>query len=170
MTELDRRFGVVPRHNTDLGDQVGLLSESARGRVRRQLHLLNARFPQVHFSIFARKVPNRPPRTYGFWLFNRCRFHDVGANQGRCFSLLLVFNLADQTASLTGGYGLEPICTEEDMQAFLAAAAPYWKEGQYEKGIMILLGKLTAHLKALATGTTPSNQEKENRLPMEMFA
>ncbi len=148
LAELDRRFGVVPRHIQEITDGAGLFSSRGRARLARKLHLLHGRFPEVRLSVFSCTAPNRPSREYGFWVFNRCRFHQVGHRLGQCRSLLLLFNRADESVSLTCGYGLESVLHETEVAAILEAGAAEWSRQRYEEGALEVLEALTV---ALAT-------------------
>ncbi len=147
MPELDHKFGVVPRHSQEITDSAGFFSARERGKLRRHLHLLHGRFPEIRLSVFSCNVPNRPARPYGFWLFNRCRFHEVGLKLGRCHSLLLLFNRADSTVSLTGGYGLEGVLDERALEEILRAAVPAWSQAAYLEGTLRMLAELTDQLR-----------------------
>lgn len=145
--ELDHKFGVVPRHNQEITDGAGLYTRRAKLRIVRQLRLLHGRFPEVELSIFSCVSPNRPTREYGYWVFNRCRFHQVRLRFERCHSLLLLFNLADASASLTAGYGLEGLLSEADIARVLETGVADWAEQRYEAGTLRMIEELTDQLR-----------------------
>ena len=148
LKRLDMKFGMVPRHSRYLSDRSGQLALAEMESLREALRLFERKFPQILFSVLVTELPaGSSVSEYAFWMANRARFSSVEKTQGDNFDLLLVLDLASQTAALTTGYGLEPHVSEEDLQAGLLALAGPVKNGDLAGGIQACLQTMTTKLR-----------------------
>jgi uncharacterized membrane protein YgcG len=145
---------MVPRHSRYLSDRSGKLALGEMESLREALRLFEKKFPQILFSVLVTELPaGSSVSEYAFWLANRARFSSVEKIEADNFDLLLVLDLASQTAALTAGYGLEPYVTEEDLEAGLQALAGPMKNGELAAGIQACLQAMTAKLRDCSAAT-----------------
>ncbi len=162
LQKLDLKFGLVPRHSRFLSDRSGKLEIAQMDELREELRLFELKFPQVLFSVFVTDLPpGSSVREYGFWLANRARFSTIQKSPGDNFDLLLVIDLAGNSASLTASYGLERYVSDGDLEDALAALAEGARDGSVPDGIRACIKFVTRRWRerskearrARATGT-----------------
>lgn len=148
-------LGPVPRTNTGIGDNAGLLTPRETARIGRAIRRLEWTFPQVDFHLLTHFFPQDHPFELNvFWFFN-CGGHSGehtkgGANHG----ILLAIDPDQGKSALMVGYGLEPFLADEALDRILEHVAPSWKTGLWEKGILGTIAGLEQLLERAATEAT----------------
>jgi len=148
MNDVDQLFGEDNVRLAALTDAAGVLRAKERKYVRVYMNDFERRFPQLFFGVYlgAFEVVSHL-RQFGFWLLNRGAFVDVEVSRPNEFGILLSVDVAGKAAGLSYGYALQPFLDEEDTFAALSAGHPFFLQGQYLKGIEMVMKKLEAILR-----------------------
>ncbi|MGI9086180.1 MAG: TPM domain-containing protein [Chthoniobacterales bacterium] len=142
---------MVPRHSRFLTDRTGRVAMNEMAQLRAALRLFEKKFPQILFSVFVDELaPGGSISEFAFWLANRARFSSVEKKGGDNFDLLLVLDLATNSAALAAGYGLEPHVSEQALRDALEALAAPLARGDVAGGIRALLDVLIPRLRELS--------------------
>ncbi len=151
LQSLDIKFGAVPRHSRYLSDRSGRLPLDEMAELREGLQLFERKFPQSLFSAFVAELqPGNSVSEYAFWLANRARFSAVDRRHGENLDLLLVIDVASDTAALTAGYGFERYLEEGDLQDALDALVVAAAKNGITAGIWACLDAMTRRLRELS--------------------
>lgn len=150
LTELDRKFGIVPLYSRYLADRTERLSLRDASQVREALRLFQRKFPQLLFSVVLIDLrPRAPVAEYAFWLINRACFSEFQATGPKNFELLLVIDPGAKEAALITGYGLENVVAEEDLEATLNAARPKFEVGDLAGAIRSCIEFMTRRMREI---------------------
>ena len=148
LQRLDLKFGLVPRHSRYLSDRSQRLTLPEMKSLRHELRLFEKKFPQILLSVLLTELPtNHPVREYAFWMANRARFSSLEKTGSDNYDLLLVIDVASDTAALVAGYGLELYVSENDLAEVLQALARPLRAGDWAGGIHACLQALVAQLR-----------------------
>ncbi|MDQ6913164.1 MAG: TPM domain-containing protein [Verrucomicrobiota bacterium] len=148
---MDMKFGLVPAHSRFLTDRSGTLALEDMEQLRAMLRLFQKKFPQTLFSILITELESgMSVAEYAFWLANRAKFGGVDKALADNFNLLLLIDLAGNTAALTVGYGLEPYIQESDLQDVLDELARAMRSHDLAAGLRACIEFLTQRLRVLS--------------------
>jgi uncharacterized membrane protein YgcG len=151
LSDLDRKFGIVPLYSRYLTDRTERLPLRDARQLGEALRLFHRKFPQVLFSVMLIDLrPRAPVSEYAFWLINRARFSEFQATGSRNFELLLVIDPGAKEAALITGYGLEHLLAEEDLAAALKATRPGFEAGNLAGAIRDCIDFMTRRLREIA--------------------
>ncbi|MEM9480843.1 MAG: TPM domain-containing protein [Verrucomicrobiota bacterium] len=104
---------------------------------------LCAEFPQIRpYVFFARLPPDIDVREFGFWLFNKSRPTSKRERAERSNGVLLVYDWASDSASLTVGYNWDAFLGDLELRQILQEAAEDFMAGRYGNGIAAVMGGL----------------------------
>lgn len=151
LSRMDMKFGLVPAHSRFLTDRSGTLALEDMEQLRAMLRLFQKKFPQTLFSILITELESgMSVAEYAFWLANRAKFGGVDKALADNFNLLLLIDLAGNTAALTVGYGLEPYIQESDLQDVLDELARAMRSHDLAAGLRACIEFLTQRLRVLS--------------------
>jgi uncharacterized membrane protein YgcG len=173
LTDLDRKFGIVPLYSRYLTDRTERLSLRDAHQLRQALCLFQRKFPQLLFSVILVDLhPRAPISEYAFWLINRARFSEFQATGAKNLELLLVIDPGAKEAALITGYGLENYITEDDLAEGLNAARPGLAAGDLANAIRNCIDFMTHRLRDIAmqleAGQTDTDGETVQEAATEM--
>ncbi|MGJ8724564.1 MAG: hypothetical protein ACSHYB_08405 [Roseibacillus sp.] len=147
MKDVDLLFGGDDVRLAALSDAAGVLRAKERKEMRLMMNEFERRFPQLFFSIYIGAFEEVSHlRQFGFWLLNRGAFVDVEMSRPNECGVLLSIDVSGKAAGLTYGYALHPFLDEDDTFAALSVGHPLFLQGQYFKGIEIVLKKVESTL------------------------
>ncbi len=148
---MDMKFGLVPAHSRFLTDRSGTLALEDMEQLRAMLRLFQKKFPQTLFSVMITELEaEMPVAEYAFWLANRAKFGGVDKALADNLNLLLLIDLAGNTAAFTVGYGLEPYIQESDLQEVLDELASTMRDHDLATGLRATIEFLTQRLRVLS--------------------
>lgn len=143
MADLDEEFGSSEVRMQRLSDLAGVLKRKERHSLKKELRLFEASFPQLFFCAHMEALePLTNIRQYAFWLLNRGAFEDVEVTRANEGGILLMIDVSGKSATLSFGYFLDSILTEEMTFELLSQAHPYLLQGQYLKAILLIVRRL----------------------------
>lgn len=143
----DQAFGIPPVLEHPVTDLAGELSGSERARIEKIVHAIERRFPQVTLAIAIAAAPaGVPPAAWAFWLFNRGSLFSPVERGGDNHGVLLAINTADNSATLTLGYGLEPFIAETALRQCLQEAAAELAKARYAVAVQSCMAGLDREL------------------------
>ncbi|MBK1834965.1 hypothetical protein [Roseibacillus ishigakijimensis] len=147
IAEVDQLFGGGQVRVAALCDAAGALRAKERKRMRLLMNDFENRFPQLFFAVYLGAFEEASHlRQFGFWLLNRGEFVDVEKTRSNAGGILLTLDVAGKSAGLSYGYGLQPFLKEKDTFAALSCGHPLFLQGQYLRGIEMVLQRLEAIL------------------------
>ena len=82
----------------------------------------------------------------GFWLLNYAAVRSVDIDRPNENALLLIIDLESKQVALSPGYFAEMLITEEQMEKALAAARPWFLNGELGTAIVTVLRQLAKAL------------------------
>ena len=125
-----------------IADGTRSLTRTETGRLRKKIHAIQSRFPQVVLQVVMRSLPEEHPFSlYAFWLFNAGAFAGEGRRGKNNHVILLLLDPKRQESALMPGYGLESLLRPEALGHLLDLAGPVWEAGLWAEGIeRVLLG------------------------------
>lgn len=148
---MDMKFGLVPAHSRFLTDRSGKLPLEDMEQLRAALRLFQKKFPQTLYSIFITELePGTSVAEYAFWLANRAKFGSVEKRLADNYHLLLLADLASQTAAFTVGYGLEQYVSENELQSVLEDFAAGVRERDLTAGLRATIESLTQRMRMIS--------------------
>ena len=148
MSDVDILFGEDNVRLAALTDAAGVLRAKERKDVRLLMNEFERRFPQLFFGVYLGAFEEVSHlRQFGFWLLNRGSFVDVEDSRSNECGILLSVDVAGKAAGLSYGYALHPFLDEDDTFAALSAGHPFFLQGQYFKGIEMVIKKLDSILR-----------------------
>lgn len=157
LQRLDTKFGFVPAHSRFLTDRTGQLPLDEMTQLRAMLRLFQTKFPQSTLSVFITELARGTSVSeYAFWMANRAKFSAGDKTLGNNFSLLLVVDLAGQTAALTVGYGMERYVSEQDLKSILDDFANSARDNGLAGGLRAAIDSTTRRLRELSDSPPPS--------------
>ena len=147
MKDVDILFGGEDVRMAALSDAAGVLRAKERKEMRLLMNEFEGRFPQLFFSVYIGAFEEVSHlRQFGFWLLNRGAFVDVEMSRPNECGILLCVDVSGKAAGITYGYALHPFLNEDDTFSALSVGHPLFLQGQYYKGIEIVLRKLESTL------------------------
>lgn len=151
MTDVDYLFGEECVRLAALSDAAGVLRAKERKEMRLLMNDFERRFPQLFFAVYLGAFEEVAHlRQFGFWLLNRGAFVDVEVSRPNECGILLSIDVAGKAAGLSFGYALAPFLDEDDTFSALSGGHPFFLQGQYLKGIEMVMKKLDAILRRRA--------------------
>ncbi len=158
--KLDARFGLVPAHSRFLSDRSSTLTLPEMQQLRAQLRRFQRKFPQSLLSVFVIELPSETPvNEFAFWMANRARFTSADRTRGENRNLLLVVDIANHSAALTVGYGLETFVPEAALQEALDQFAAAYANGNLARAIATAIDSLAQQLSDLALQAEKTEKE-----------
>jgi len=121
-------------------DEVELLGESDRRRIRRGIGRLQRRFRQVHVSVCAVDLPAEVSlRLFGFWLLNAAPAEAGDGEAPNAWTVLLVIDAGRQTASVSCGYAVEAFVSDDSWLRCLELLAESWNQDDRSGAVLDFL-------------------------------
>ena len=143
MKDVDLLFGEDDVRVAALSDTAGALRAKERKEIRLLMNEFEKRFPQLFFAVYIGAFEEVSHlRQFGFWLLNRGAFVDVEVSRPNACGILLSIDVSGKAAGLTYGYSLHPFLDEDDTFTALSVGHPLFLQGQYFKGIEVVMNKL----------------------------
>lgn len=151
LAQAEKKFGAVPRHSSFFTDRSERLPLAEIEKLRVELQLFHRRFPQSLLSVFVAELPPKSAiGEYAFWLANRGRFNRLESAHAENMDLLLVIDVAANSAALIAGYGLEGHLPADELRAALQEFVREFRSAGIPAGVHALLEYLTEHLREAA--------------------
>lgn len=145
-------LGPIPRTNSGIGDNAGLLTPREATRIGRAIRRLEWTFPQIHFQLLTHYFPQEHPFELNvFWFFNCGGVSGEHTKGGANHVILLAIDPDQGKSALMVGYGLEPFLSVDAVDRILEEASPSWKSGNWEKGVLDTIVGLERLLEKSAT-------------------
>lgn len=143
--------GALPRLCPVVADTTSLLSASEQAKLKRRIHGIQRRFPQLVLQVVMHNLPlEHPFSMHVFWLFNAGAFAG-DMNRGKDnHGLLIIVDPNRGESAIMPGYGLEPFLTHEALDHLLELAGPAWENGRWADGIHRVLDGLDPLLETIA--------------------
>jgi uncharacterized membrane protein YgcG len=112
------------------------LTAAEKKRLNRAIDSFEKKFPQTRIYISLARLPHAADsREFGYWLFNACRPQNEEEEQRRYFTILLLIDRGNRTASVTIGYRLEPFLDDYTLQKILLDSREEFISGKYAGAI-----------------------------------
>lgn len=148
VSELDAVYGWASNRARKLNDEAGVLRMRDRRKAGAWFEHFEKSFPQLFFSVhFGELGEEGCVRQFGMWQLNQANYEDVDDGRGRNGGVLLVVDVLSKTATITFGYLLDRVLTDEDTFDILSRAHPYLLDGDYLRGLRIVMRRLTVVLR-----------------------
>lgn len=129
-------FGESPPPLLPILDAVGILTPPEKKKITKHLATFNKRFPQFHWKIcIVNLPPESRPSLFGFWLMNVCPLVEDETWKDREWTVLLLIDHQNQTASIIPGYQSEVWLSDEHWEKALISMEPHFSEGHIPKAI-----------------------------------
>ncbi len=143
--------GSVPRLNPSIADTTGHLNSKHFLKIKKRVINIENRFPQLVLQVVMHQFVEAHPFTmHAFWLLNAGQFAGSAHRGKDNHTLLFVIDPFRKESAIALGYGLEQYMKDEALNHLLDLAAPSWKRGLWEQGILIVLDGLDAWLESIA--------------------
>ena len=134
-----------------LMDVEGSLVPEQRQAILDSLDDFGRRFPQLFFLVYLGALPPpASPRQFAFWLLNHAAVSDLDGLQPNERGLLLVVDPRGGTAVLAGGYFLESLMGQEELDLVLKSAAKDFSRADYPAALRTITAALGGLLKRVA--------------------
>lgn len=136
-------------------DPERLLKDEESSTILREMDVLEAAYPQVSLHLCLTRLPaGVDSREFGFWLFNASLAASAEEAKRRPWSMLLLVDYGNSTASLTAGYQLEVFLSDQQLASALMESAAKFRRRQYGPALTEVIRRLmsrlaTAHREAL---------------------
>lgn len=129
-------LGATPRMSPGISDSTATLTSPETAKLRKKIHTLQLRFPQLVLQVVMRTLPaDHPFSLYAFWLFNAGAFAGEARRGKNNHAILLLIDPVRKESALIPGYGLEILLREEALGHLLELAGPVWEAGLWAEGI-----------------------------------
>jgi uncharacterized membrane protein YgcG len=146
LEDADALFGNSGRNLALLSDQAGIFRHSERYSLENMLAGFHAQFPQLFLAVHTDSAGDSAYlRQFGFWILNRCTFEGLRPEQSSAAGILIVIDPDLKSASMSFGYLLDAVLTEQDTFECLTRGHSYWLKGQYAEGLL----RCVEHLRVL---------------------
>ncbi len=155
--------GALPRLGAVVADTTHQLSAQDLVRLKKRIHSIQRRFPQLVLQVVMHVFPpDHPFSMHVFWLFNAGNFAGDSKRGKENHALLIALDPNRSEAAIMPGYGLEAFLKPETLDHLLELAGPAWQGSQWASGILHVLDGLDQLLESIAipekaTGTTPGD-------------
>lgn len=134
-----------------LMDVEGSLVPEQRQAILDSLDDFGRRFPQLFFLVYLGALPPpASPRQFAFWLLNHAAVSDLDGLQPNERGLLLVVDPRGGTVVLAGGYFLESLMGQEELDLVLKSAAKDFGRADYPAALRTITAELGGLLKRVA--------------------
>lgn len=134
-----------------LMDVDGTLVPEQRQAILDSLDDFGRLFPQLFFLVYLGALPPpASPRQFAFWLLNHAAVTDLDGLQPNERGLLLVVDPRGGTAVLAGGYFLESLMGQEELDLVLKSAAKDFSRADYPAALRTITAALGGLLKRVA--------------------
>lgn len=151
-----------------LMDVEGMLGERERAECQEWIGAFGRRFPQLFLLVYLGPLPPpASPRQFAFWLLNHAAVPDAEALQPNERGLLLVVNPKAGSAVLTGGYFIENLLSQGELDWILRSGAKAFGRGEWAAGLGAVVSDLSALLKKKAREANRNPQRFQAPAPAE---
>ena len=134
-----------------LMDVEGVMSQEEQESVRTALLKFEQLFPQLFLLMYLGPLPPpASPRQFAFWLLNHAAVADADAFRPNERGLLLVVDPRAGAAVLSGGYFIEHLLRQDDLDRVLRAAFRDLGRGDFPAALRSLLSSLVPLLRRRA--------------------
>lgn len=149
-----------------LMDVEGSLVPEQRQAIMDSLDEFGRMFPQLFFLVYLGALPPpASPRQFAFWLLNHAAVTDLDGLQPNERGLLLVVDPRGGTAVLAGGYFLENLIGQEELDLVLKSAAKDFSRADYPAALRTITAALSRLLKRVAREALRNPQRLPSGLP-----
>lgn len=143
LTELDSYFAGSEPVMQRLSDVAGAVRVKERKHLRTVFKEFEKIFPQLYFVVHVEQLePEIDIQQYAFWLLNRGTVTDLARAKSSEGGTLLLIDVSGKALTLSWGYLLDDFLNEEITFSILSKAHPFLLQGQYAKGIEVVLRSL----------------------------
>ena len=126
-----------------LSDVAGTIRVKERKELKQVLKEFEKVFPQLYFVVHIEQLePEIDLRQYAHWLLNRGVVTDVPKSKSENGGALLLIDVSGKAATMSWGYLLDQWLDEEVSFSILSKAHPFLLQGQYAKGVEIIVRSL----------------------------
>ena len=134
-----------------LMDVESSLAPEQRQLIKGSLDDFGRHFPQLFFLVYLGPLPPpASPRQFAFWLLNHAAVTDLDGLQPNERGLLLVVDPRSGTAVLAGGYFLENLIGQEELDRVLKAASRDFSRADYPAAVQTITTALEVLLRRRA--------------------
>ena len=150
-----------------VADPGNLLNSSDYQKINHLLKQFLKAFPQLHVTVYFTSLKSHlslSVRECSFWLINRQKTPDIEGYRDKRFSILLLIDDYQKSASIIIGYGLESILSERAIASVLEVSREALAQKAYLKAITLCLGSLA---KLLMQHTLPASAASND--PMSSY-
>lgn len=154
-----------------LMDVEGNLVPEQRQAILESLDDFGRRFPQLFFLVYLGALPPpASPRQFAFWLLNHAAVTELDGLQPNERGLLLVVDPRGGTAVLAGGYFLETLMGQEELDLVLKSAAKDFSRADYPAALRTITAELGGLLKRVAREALRNPRRWPSGLPEAVTA
>jgi uncharacterized membrane protein YgcG len=137
--------------DTMVSDTTGCLRSGEISRLKREMRVLQRRYPQLVLQIVMHALPTEHPfELYAFWLFNEGAFAGKAKRGSDNHALMILLDPYRCEAAIVPGYGLEPLLKLEWLERVLDMAEPLFGEYRWEDGLQLVLDGLDGMLDSVS--------------------
>ncbi len=123
-------------------------------------------FPQLFFLVYLGALPPpASPRQFAFWLLNHAAVTDLDSLQPNERGLLLVVDPRGGTAVLAGGYFVESLIGQEELDLVLKSASKDFSRADYPAALRTITAGLGSLLKRVAREALRNPRQCPGDLP-----
>lgn len=109
------------------------------------------RFPQCRLHLMVRTFPQKMELpVILFWIFNQAGLSLESARDGRNRDIVILIEPDRKKAGMIVGYGLEPLISQEDLDAMMSAGHAFLKTGKFVKAFGAMVAALTSKLEEVS--------------------
>lgn len=148
MNRVRKLLGPALNLAVGLSDQCSALSPNDKKRILRKIEKMQHLFPQVGIHILIRNLPtDHPFDLYTFWIFNSSGISSDASKGGSNHNTLIVLDPIQGKSSIMIGYGLEPFCSDQQLDGVLETGRLAWSDRAWADGILAALDGLESMLR-----------------------
>ncbi|MDB6070308.1 MAG: hypothetical protein JWL81_1479 [Verrucomicrobiales bacterium] len=149
-------------------DVEGMFCEQERADCLEWIEAFGRRFPQLFLLVYVGPLPPpASPRQFAFWLLNHAAVAEAEALQPNERGLLLVVNPTAGSAVLTGGYFIENLLSQDELDGVLRGAAREFGRAEWAAGLGAVVTGLTDILKKKAKEANRHPERFQAPVPAE---
>ena len=147
MQDLRVKYGRSKVPMSVLHDRAGVLRLAEKKRVTQWLERFQVSFPELFLSVCLVSLDEKSDlREVGVWMLNHGVFEGIIDERSNEGGVILVVDVNARMVSISYGYLLDSFLTEDDTFKVLAAAHPYWLQGNHLKALGVVVKRLSAVL------------------------
>lgn len=134
-----------------MADTTGQLRGSVAGKIRKDIHRLQRRYPQLIVQVVMHRFPlEHPFAMHAFWLFNAGAFAGEGKRGKNNHALLIAIDPERRESAIVTGYGLESLLRQEALDHLLEMSGPAFSSNNWEVGMQLFFDGLEGLLETIS--------------------